>query len=74
MVTFDQARDQARGFGVLDEVAQEGGAYVVRLGGADRLLDGGEAAVEDAGVGELLEVLQEARLETGERIQLFGDD
>jgi len=67
-MALDQAGDQARGRGVLDGVAQEGGAGLGRLGRADRLLHGGEVALQDAGAGELLEVLQQARLEAGERV------
>ncbi len=50
------------------------GAGCVGLGGADRLLDGGELAVQDAGAGELFDVLEEAGAEAGERVEFFCDE
>jgi hypothetical protein len=73
-VALDQACDEAGGLGLLDEVVEEAGAGRVRLGGADRLLHGSEAALENAGSGQLLDVLQKARPEAGERVQLIGDE
>ena len=73
-VALDQARDQAGGLRLLDEVAKQRGAGRVALRRADRLLYRGEAAVKDARAGQRLEVLQQARLEAGERVQPVGDE
>ena len=74
LVALDQARDQARGLRLLDEIAQEGGARLARAQRPDRLLDRGELAIEDPRPRQLLDVLQEARLQARERVQLLGGE
>ena len=61
-------------FGVLDEVAEEGGAGLVGLRRADRLLHGGEFAVEDLGTGHFLDVLHQARPQAGKGVEPVGDE
>ena len=55
-------------------VAQEGRAGRVLARRADRLLHGGELAVEDARAGQLLDVGDQPRPQAGERVELVGDE
>jgi hypothetical protein len=73
-VALDQAGDQARGFGVLDEVVEKTGAGLVRLRGTDRLLHGGKPAIENSRAAQLLDILQQAWSEAGQGVQLIRDE
>src|SRR5208283_1203549 len=74
LVALDQAGDKPGFLRLLDEVAQEGGAGGVALRSADRLLHGGELAVENSGAGQLLEIAEEAGPQAGQRVHLVVDE
>ena len=65
LVLLDEAGDEAGGLGLLDEVAQQRGAGGIAAGGADRLLHGGELAVQDAGARQLLDIGEQPRPQPG---------
>src|SRR5262245_5598863 len=64
----------AGGLHVLDEGTKEAGRSLAVFRGADRLLDGRELPVEDAGAREFLDVGEKPRLEPGERLELLADE
>src|SRR5437762_2383357 len=70
----DALGHQARGLRLLDEGVQVLGRRGAGLRGADRLLDAGELAVEQAGARELGDVDQQARPQAGERFELVVDE
>jgi hypothetical protein len=69
VVALDQAGNQARGFGLLDEVVKEPGAGLVRLRSADRLLDG-VAAIGHCPGRSIIGMIEAGLVATG--IQGFG--
>jgi len=73
-VAADRLADEARGLHVLDELLQVARAGLAALGRADRLLHGGELALDDARAGELRRVADEAGLEARERFELQVDE
>ena len=68
---LDEARDQTVLLRLLDKVAQEGKAGGVLFRGADRLLHGGELAVENARAGELRGDIDEPGAQPGIGVHLL---
>src|SRR5262245_57306362 len=64
----------AGGLHVLDERTKEAGRRLAIFRSADRLLDGGELAVQDAGAREFLDVGEKPRLEPGQRLELLAHE
>ncbi|MFO1361184.1 MAG: hypothetical protein U1F45_01715 [Burkholderiales bacterium] len=67
----DRLRDLSRRLHLLDERVQVARRRGARHRRADPLLDGGETAVEDARPGQPRDVLQQPRLEPGQRVELL---
>lgn len=69
-----QARDQARLLGLLDEGCDVCSASRRRLVAANRLLHGAELALKDSGARHLGNVLEQARPQAGQNIDLVLDE
>jgi hypothetical protein len=69
-MALDQACDQARLLGLLDELREIARAFGCGFVAADRLLHGGELAVEDLEFRVLREVLQEAGAQARQGVEL----
>src|SRR6185437_11541591 len=74
LVPLDQARDQSRGFRLLDGIAQEPRARAVPAGRADGLLDSRELSVKDARTRQLPDIRQQSWSKSGQRVELFRDE
>src|SRR6185312_2823658 len=70
LVLFDQAADQARFLGIFDEVGDVPGTLGGRLVAAHGLLHGTELSRQDGDARHLRDVLQEARPQAGQDVDL----
>ena len=71
LVALDEARDEARGLRLFDEVAQERRSRLVGARRADGLLHGSDLSVENPRPCQLGRVLDQTRTQTSECLQSF---
>src|SRR5215831_7958215 len=74
LVSGNEARNQPRRLGLLDEGAQERSSGRVLARRADSLLHGSELAIKDTRAGQFFDIAQQTRPQAGQRVELLAHE